>query len=154
MWVCFFCSSRRRHTSCALVTGVQTCALPILALDISRDNIGGDAHQSDRKQQSYDEYAWMCSRRTCNPQYIIEAHGNVSQSDCPGGSGKAVGGTNPAMLIPRNFRCTCAAASRMPHAPHVPSHPKADKTTSEAQIHHSNPKHYCQCDKHTKNTTR
>src|SRR3546814_20615663 len=25
----FFCSSRRRHTSCALVTGVQTCALPI-----------------------------------------------------------------------------------------------------------------------------
>src|SRR3546814_17001729 len=27
--VCFFFSSRRRHTSCALVTGVQTCALPI-----------------------------------------------------------------------------------------------------------------------------
>src|SRR3546814_6099178 len=27
---CFF-SSRRRHTSCALVTGVQTCALPISA---------------------------------------------------------------------------------------------------------------------------
>src|SRR3546814_10589381 len=26
---CFF-SSRRRHTRCALVTGVQTCALPIL----------------------------------------------------------------------------------------------------------------------------
>src|SRR3546814_3481180 len=25
----FFFSSRRRHTSCALVTGVQTCALPI-----------------------------------------------------------------------------------------------------------------------------
>src|SRR3546814_11354973 len=25
-----FCSSRRRHTRCALVTGVQTCALPIL----------------------------------------------------------------------------------------------------------------------------
>src|SRR3546814_17351251 len=26
----YFCfSSRRRHTSCALVTGVQTCALPI-----------------------------------------------------------------------------------------------------------------------------
>src|SRR3546814_3344281 len=25
----FFFSSRRRHTICALVTGVQTCALPI-----------------------------------------------------------------------------------------------------------------------------
>src|SRR3546814_10778277 len=30
MFICmFFFSSRRRHTSCALVTGVQTCALPI-----------------------------------------------------------------------------------------------------------------------------
>src|SRR3546814_6921037 len=28
VWVFFF-SSRRRHTRCALVTGVQTCALPI-----------------------------------------------------------------------------------------------------------------------------
>src|SRR3546814_10540369 len=28
MLLCFF-SSRRRHTRCALVTGVQTCALPI-----------------------------------------------------------------------------------------------------------------------------
>src|SRR3546814_4634906 len=27
--VFFFLSSRRRHTRCALVTGVQTCALPI-----------------------------------------------------------------------------------------------------------------------------
>src|SRR3546814_17910198 len=26
---CFFFSSTRRHTRCALVTGVQTCALPI-----------------------------------------------------------------------------------------------------------------------------
>src|SRR3546814_5559671 len=31
----FFFSSRRRHTRCALVTGVQTCALPIL-LSFSR----------------------------------------------------------------------------------------------------------------------
>src|SRR3546814_3947816 len=29
-YLCFFFSSRRRHTRCALVTGVQTCALPIL----------------------------------------------------------------------------------------------------------------------------
>src|SRR3546814_8961987 len=30
LWKCFFFfSSRRRHTSGALVTGVQTCALPI-----------------------------------------------------------------------------------------------------------------------------
>src|SRR3546814_14086269 len=33
-----FLSSRRRHTRCALVTGVQTCALPIC------DNAPGDIH--------------------------------------------------------------------------------------------------------------
>src|SRR3546814_18854291 len=30
IWYLFFFASRRRHTRCALVTGVQTCALPIL----------------------------------------------------------------------------------------------------------------------------
>src|SRR3546814_15610452 len=29
VFLLFFFSSRRRHTRCALVTGVQTCALPI-----------------------------------------------------------------------------------------------------------------------------
>src|SRR3546814_4219886 len=29
LYIFFFFSSRRRHTRCALVTGVQTCALPI-----------------------------------------------------------------------------------------------------------------------------
>src|SRR3546814_4729986 len=32
----FFFSSRRRHTRCALVTGVQTCALPISVRPLSR----------------------------------------------------------------------------------------------------------------------
>src|SRR3546814_7260448 len=30
--LCFVCTSRRRHTRCALVTEVQTCALPIFWL--------------------------------------------------------------------------------------------------------------------------
>src|SRR3546814_9847218 len=38
MCICFFCfSSRRRHTRCALVTGVQTCALPIFDRDSVAD---------------------------------------------------------------------------------------------------------------------
>src|SRR3546814_1327113 len=32
LYLLFFFSSRRRHTRCALVTGVQTCALPICPL--------------------------------------------------------------------------------------------------------------------------
>src|SRR3546814_7984160 len=35
VFCCFFFSSRRRHTSCALVTGVQTCALPIYVLHVA-----------------------------------------------------------------------------------------------------------------------
>src|SRR3546814_2015853 len=36
----FFFSSRRRHTRCALVTGVQTCALPIFFLSSRRASEG------------------------------------------------------------------------------------------------------------------
>src|SRR3546814_7004671 len=44
--VCFCFSSRRRHTSCALVTGVQTCALPIYIGMTARGV--GDARQLDQ----------------------------------------------------------------------------------------------------------
>src|SRR3546814_10917447 len=37
----FFFSSRRRHTRCALVTGVQTCALPVYLSD-SYVNLSGN----------------------------------------------------------------------------------------------------------------
>src|SRR3546814_7301990 len=50
--ICFFFSSIRRHTICALVTGVQTCALPIFAAGAhqrQRDlGAGLAAHQLDR----------------------------------------------------------------------------------------------------------
>src|SRR3546814_5257349 len=35
----FFFSSRRRHTRCALVTGVQTCALPIYGWNRAHDGL-------------------------------------------------------------------------------------------------------------------
>src|SRR3546814_1172965 len=35
----FFFSSRRRHTRCALVTGVQTCALPIYTPSARRERV-------------------------------------------------------------------------------------------------------------------
>src|SRR3546814_5352273 len=43
-----FFSSRRRHTRCALVTGVQTCALPICDAFMERylDTVGESAYAS------------------------------------------------------------------------------------------------------------
>src|SRR3546814_5895915 len=38
---CVFFSSRRRHTSCALLTGVQTCALPISLFITEGDSASG-----------------------------------------------------------------------------------------------------------------
>src|SRR3546814_10691386 len=43
----FFFSSRRRHTRCALVTGVQTCALPI--------SVGPDMVERRRGAEADDE---------------------------------------------------------------------------------------------------
>src|SRR3546814_19901220 len=53
VFVCvFFFSSRRRHTRCALVTGVQTCALPIfLVLPTGRHLPGRLRPRAGRKRQ-------------------------------------------------------------------------------------------------------
>src|SRR3546814_2457093 len=45
-FVVFFFSSRRRHTRCALVTGVQTCALPICPGHISVTGISSAAQKN------------------------------------------------------------------------------------------------------------
>src|SRR3546814_3490946 len=52
LFVSFFFSSRRRHTRCALVTGVQTCALPILIACNAPGNASGQpaATQGDKPQ--------------------------------------------------------------------------------------------------------
>src|SRR3546814_5225558 len=40
IYIFFFFSSRRRHTRCALVTGVQTCALPIYVRGVLAGGVG------------------------------------------------------------------------------------------------------------------
>src|SRR3546814_2560571 len=69
MWLFLF-SSRRRHTRCALVTGVQTCALPISTanetntededsnpptpyVDVEVLGEEGEAFEEDSEQEEY-----------------------------------------------------------------------------------------------------
>src|SRR3546814_2280283 len=60
----FFLSSRRRHTRCALVTGVQTCALPICSRELGESlgiNKATWLHQvllaaANGKHASFDAY--------------------------------------------------------------------------------------------------
>src|SRR3546814_10020205 len=49
----FFFSSRRRHTVCALVTGVQTCALPIFFHLRKPDDLPAQALYTDPSVPMY-----------------------------------------------------------------------------------------------------
>src|SRR3546814_17514651 len=65
--VLFFFSSRRRHTSCALVTGVQTCALPICQANQQvevrcRDKRHGDV-LADQILRRFDARTVACHQR-------------------------------------------------------------------------------------------
>src|SRR3546814_8869596 len=51
MMTLFFFSSRRRHTSCALVTGVQTCALPICGTPAQRARAGAESEAERKKKE-------------------------------------------------------------------------------------------------------
>src|SRR3546814_10096658 len=61
-----FFSSRRRHTRCALVTGVQTCALPIYPVTPPQVTVRFDAGVAMMKRQvSQAEYAACVSAGAC-----------------------------------------------------------------------------------------
>src|SRR3546814_12402634 len=51
----FFFSSRRRHTRCALVTGVQTCALPILCQLLLKATLQGRDGRAQSVAREVDE---------------------------------------------------------------------------------------------------
>src|SRR3546814_4678464 len=77
----FFFSSRRRHTRCALVTGVQTCALPISRVQdalriarclwgrIARDRIAQALYESDGQSCEF----LPCSSWWARDEYQIDA---------------------------------------------------------------------------------
>src|SRR3546814_9724611 len=81
VFIFFFFASRRRHTRCALVTGVQTCALPIYdrfatVMALPADNPSARAAKwrqlvdllaqrgdGDESTQLDEAYAWLEARR-------------------------------------------------------------------------------------------
>src|SRR3546814_18196473 len=94
----FFFSRRRRHTRCALVTGVQTCALPISLVvepvepaadrhpeDAHRPRVPGHRRRSDRLVRC----AAMTDVATTSPAFVEMAPSRgwctvaTTQSDAP-----------------------------------------------------------------------
>src|SRR3546814_18818411 len=78
MFVCFF-SSRRRHTRCALVTGVQTCALPIYLRNLPATD-GGRRHDQSPAPR------WTHGLRSHAGQYLCR-----TAAGRPAGTGGALG---------------------------------------------------------------
>src|SRR3546814_4723068 len=85
----FFFSSRRRHTSCALVTGVQTCALPIsapvfkLTADLqARRRLGLTATLVREDGREGDVFSLIGPKRFDAPWKEIEAQGFISPAAC------------------------------------------------------------------------
>src|SRR3546814_2708171 len=69
-WLCggylvyFFFSSRRRHTRCALVTGVQKCALPISFNAQKKGTISGKGVLNNRISRASSSCSAACPRRS------------------------------------------------------------------------------------------
>src|SRR3546814_4186157 len=73
-FVMFFFSSRRRHTRCALVTGVQTCALPIYS--------SLSASTSGKRPLSRASSIRRASTSTQSPLAAISSSATASRQAC------------------------------------------------------------------------
>src|SRR3546814_14088196 len=83
----FFCvSSRRRHTRCALVTGVQTCALPILinkkvTTDLRpRVNVDGSQKTGEMIDQAGQKIKARAEQPVSNAMQSKRKHAGVQQN--------------------------------------------------------------------------
>src|SRR3546814_7978729 len=68
----FFFSSRRRHTICALVTGVQTCALPI--------SIKSLAGQKDGNERVFTQFVERKRQNCLIPSQDVKGDSSPSHS--------------------------------------------------------------------------
>src|SRR3546814_4107289 len=127
-WVCCFCfSSRRRHTRCALVTGVQTCALPIsgialkgeaiglaimteLPLVIVNSQRGGPSTGLPTKTEQSDLYQAVYGRNGDAPLPVIAARSPSDAFECAIEACRlATRYMTPVMLLPERYSANAHA---------------------------------------------
>src|SRR3546814_7476245 len=101
--VFFFFSSRRRHTRCALVTGVQTCALPILA----GPEIGVASTKAFTTQLTLLAcFAIACARARGTIDHAREAALSLALTEVPGRAAEVLNHDERIREIGRAHVCT------------------------------------------------
>src|SRR3546814_6648509 len=80
-WLLFFFSSRRRHTRCALVTGVQTCALPIWSGPDDVDRVHARVCENLRQISTGLRARRQCRDRCGTVQVTAEYVGDFDRRD-------------------------------------------------------------------------
>src|SRR3546814_3812811 len=84
----FFFSSRRRHTRCALVTGVQTCALPIfestraVTINARPQNIWPWLVQMGYGRGGFYSYDWLENAFTRLLGMRAHYHSKIGRASC------------------------------------------------------------------------
>src|SRR3546814_7496444 len=118
----FFFSSRRRHPSCALVTGVQTGALPICASELDRG--GGMGNNGAALQQTVLPEADRAAHQSCagaEPAERSQARGEPGEGEAE--AERAVSGnaeTSSKRDLEAEQGCDAEAADRQ-HASATPA---------------------------------
>src|SRR3546814_95686 len=93
----FFFSSRRRHTRCALVTGVQTCALPIYTWSFDGVEFG----KSTPVHFRYGERVRVILHNDTMMTHPMHLHGMWSELETPDGQFQARRHTIPVQPAQR-----------------------------------------------------
>src|SRR3546814_3760682 len=131
---CFFFSSRRRHTRCALVTGVQTCALPIFKHgDVKVDNPDGMKRQPFNDQNPNGPLE-LCTCATCGSPIMLDDKQHRIRVIVPNLMGYG------SQIEPRSEEHTSELQSLMRISYAVFCLKKKTETTTERPVKHNNKK--------------
>src|SRR3546814_13133672 len=114
----FFFSSRRRHTRCALVTGVQTCALPICRrLGVPLPSALPYARRDDARRQR------LSAGRSGMTRTALFLAGTAVLSFASPAAAQSMDPTSmPGMTLPVAPKKTVAETVQVPHSQSQPPH--------------------------------
>src|SRR3546814_6050349 len=124
LYFSFFFSSRRRHTRCALVTGVQTCALPICHI---APCAAADHQMEQPCYRPFGIAAFYKAHFRPSLRHPLLDHAKIDAAfACPDDSGQNVFPSKPMVELP----------ARLPALAHLnkrSAQPRTEEHTSELQ---------------------